>query len=496
MIVNHWSDPYTIMMGVHTMDVVIQALCASGLVYMPFAIAIVVSIVEAMTQGADEGNAGELAVKFLRKKMFMIMPVFILAFIPLPGGTLTTTMKPLSTCNAPAISINNNATTTSMIGNFSGSTTAVPLWWAMVNDFSTTITNVTVASLPCAADLNAVITNINNATFINTEDQQVSQAWGDSCLSAAAVSLTKTKPYVRSWWPGHPDFLQVYAQEQSTFSIPTETAEAAGLTGITSGNSVRVNCLSGYQHLMDASRGIIKASGMTDEIKKLGEVQNMSEAEALSRWSASTFASVRNPFERDVYFMGATTLNNKTGGTLRTNSVDVTKNNEDSDIGIAAASFMQYMGNAMAVPDAIAYREATPIQTGIAEMVLLSVVPLLLVFSGFDLKVCLTLSGLYFGLEFTSTIAAFASWADSVITLITGDTSDTGAYMAQGVGLKLYTLLPTTWFYLLSFVGVVALPMQFTEIGGATANALKAATMIATAGKGAAAWGARAAAAA
>lgn len=78
MIANHWIDPYTLAMGVHTMDVVIQALCVSGLVYAPFAIAITVSIVEAMTQGEDEGNAGELAVKFLRQKMFMMMPVFMI----------------------------------------------------------------------------------------------------------------------------------------------------------------------------------------------------------------------------------------------------------------------------------------------------------------------------------------------------------------------------------------------------------------------------------
>ncbi len=51
MIANHWIDPYTLLMGVHMMDVVVEALCVSGLVYAPFFVAIVQSIVEAMTQG-------------------------------------------------------------------------------------------------------------------------------------------------------------------------------------------------------------------------------------------------------------------------------------------------------------------------------------------------------------------------------------------------------------------------------------------------------------
>ncbi len=94
MIANHWVDPYTLLMGVHMMDVVVEALCISGLVYAPFFVAIVQSIVEAMTQGDDEGNAGELAVKFLRKRLLGIFTVFILAFIPVVDVTSNITTRP------------------------------------------------------------------------------------------------------------------------------------------------------------------------------------------------------------------------------------------------------------------------------------------------------------------------------------------------------------------------------------------------------------------
>ncbi|MGU5708888.1 hypothetical protein, partial [Aeromonas hydrophila] len=62
MIVNEWIEPYTLMMGVHSMGVITEILCSSGLVYAPFFVAIVKSIVEAMTQGVDEGNAGEVSI--------------------------------------------------------------------------------------------------------------------------------------------------------------------------------------------------------------------------------------------------------------------------------------------------------------------------------------------------------------------------------------------------------------------------------------------------
>ena len=110
-------------------------------------------------------------------------------------------------------------------------------------------------------------------------------------------------------------------------------------------------------------------------------------------------------------------------------------------------------------------------------MVLLSVIPLLLVFSGYDLKICLTLAGLYFGLEFTQAILAFATWVDGVIIVISGNFIGGSQTYARGVGLQLYTLLPQVWFIMLGFIGVIALPMSFTEIGSASQNAIKGAQM-------------------
>ena len=129
MIVNEWIEPYTLMMGIHTMDVLIEALCVSGLVYAPFAVAITVSIVEAMTQGEDEGNAGELAVKFLRKRMLMIMPVFILAFVPMTNSDVSFTMdiQNYSCDGAQKADAAPSSPPTQLLGNFSNAKKAVPI---------------------------------------------------------------------------------------------------------------------------------------------------------------------------------------------------------------------------------------------------------------------------------------------------------------------------------------------------------------------------------
>lgn len=469
MIANHWIDPYTLAMGVHTMDVVIQALCVSGLVYAPFAIAITVSIVEAMTQGEDEGNAGELAVKFLRQKMFMMMPVFMLAFIPMSGGSgsisSTTT---LPSCSSAVIQAEISATTTSMIGRFSGSQSLIPVWWAAVHDFSTVITNATVAAMPCVSDLNAVATNINSMAFTNLEDQQISQAWGKSCLSAAANSISKTEKYDDAWWAGHPKFLTEYAKEQNTITIPTESATAAGLSGVNQGASTKVNCLTAYEHLMGQMKGKMSDLGVIDDIKDLAKAQNLTPAEVVSRTAASTFTSVKNPLA---------TVKMVNGSPIVIEGADTRSDTEDNFLTVAIAEVKQAMANVMNAPDAVAYREAIPIQIGVSQMVLLSVIPLLLVFSGYDLKVCLTLAGLYFGLEFTQAILAFATWVDGVIIVISGNFIGGSQTYARGVGLQLYTLLPQVWFMMLGFIGVIALPMSFTEIGSASQNAIKGAQM-------------------
>lgn len=480
MIANHWIQPYTLLMGVNNMDVMIEALCDSGLVYAPFIFAIVRAIGRSMTEGDDEGNAGEIAFKYLRADLLRIMPIMILAFIPMSGGVTSadySAQTALKTCSSVSL-ISSDTVSSSMTGSFGNGRNKVPMWWAGVHDLSAVITNTAVASMPCPADLNAVQTNLNSAAFTDLADQQLAKAWGDACFSTAANSLTKTSPYVQDWWAGHQDFLQQYAKDSSSVTLPAETAAAVGLSGTGSGASVRINCLTAYQHLMSKSLARISSiPGASDVAKQVGAANNRSEQEVMNITAASLFANVKNPYQKAVSVNGTTILVSGTAG-------QDSANDQESFAGFVA-SIKQTLSNIMNAPDAITYMQGIPIQSAIAQMLLLSVLPLLLVCTGFDAKSFLTLSVLYFGIEFTPAIAAFASWCDGMLAVLTGDITagnDGGAFsngggdfsyeFAKGVGLQLYSLLPATWFSLLTIVGVTSLS-PLGDFGGSSGNIVK-----------------------
>lgn len=479
MIANNWMDPYSIIMGVRMMNVVTEALCVSGLVYAPFLVAIFVAVVEAMTQGADEGNAGELAVKFLRKKLLCIMPVFLMAFLPAissPTHIAPTTPKICSDSGAPSPS----NSTINMIGNFNGASAKVPMFWAAVHDFSSVATNTVISSTPCAEDMISVSYNVNAASFENPQTGLLADQWGKSCLAPAAGKVSQSTSFKEEWWIGHPDFQQEYKKEGSIIRVSQDVAHGQGLSGVEVGGQIQLGCQQVFDKLMQSSTDTLrKATGYDSMVKQLANKHNATQADIASRLAGEMIGNTsRGVGSRFMLPNGK--------------PIDATENainGEDSLFGEFYAATLSAMNSIVAAPDAVVYRQSIPLQMAMVQMVLLMVIPLLLVFSGFDIKNTLILAGLYFGIEFTAAIVSIASWMDNTIDIVTPTLSLVGV-QARAAGLQLYTLLPMTWFVFLGFVGVKTIPgldSHAGSFGGATGNIASAGSLLAgPAGKGAA----------
>lgn len=469
MIASNTLDQYTLTMGMHMMDTIVTVLCTSGLVYMPFFAAIVQSIVESMSQGEDEGPAGELAVKFLRKRMLSMVPVFMLAFIPFSSSVsinMASPSIPVSACEENIVDSSPGITSTTY-GNFTGGN-YVPLWWHWVNDMSTTVSNVALANMPCATDMAAIKVNFSEKNLPNVTDQQVGNAWNQQCLQPAASAVSSTsKQYNDSWWVGHDDFVAEYAK--SNMSVAVDVATSMGIpsaTGQTTGTSstTTINCLTAYRYLLSKGRAAMSSMNGVDDLNKVIEQTQQSTSVDVEDYVASMlFASVSNPIKKVVMINGrAVTIDGISGNSIG-----------DSD-GVleAIASFSQTFSNIMNAPDAYTYRQGIPMQVSVCVMVLFSVIPLLVLMSGFDIKVTLILSGLYFGLRFTPAIAGLAAWADSIMHLTAG--SEIALSSSESVGLRLYESLPKAWFVLLGFVGIGAFNIGFENLGGAGKTGMKA----------------------
>lgn len=456
MIVNEWIEPYTLMMGVHSMGVITEILCSSGLVYAPFFVAIVKSIVEAMTQGVDEGNAGELAVKFLRKELLIIFPVFILAFVPMANSQMRfdVNISNYSCDGDQRIQAPPTKNQQMMMGNFQGGYTKVPVWWLAVHDYASTFTNTVIANTPCAADLQMASVNIQAANLENSYDQTIADSWQRACLSPAVGDATRRGSLDDATWAGSQSMREFYKREQNTVLISRESAIAAGLpVGLSEGGEVRLNCDVAYQHIeaaaVSAARNLsqgsleilINASQDSDTEKKLA----MSK---VAKVQPQTSAQLTNLFA---------------GETDHSVAPDSASGYMKEMIGWLGTA----VGNLLKAPGTIVLKNTTPIQICVMQMTLIMATPILLVFSGFNIKAALAISATYFGLEFTLVFVNLATWMDNTLNLffyssINGGVGAGSATFVSGlqesiltrVGYTSYDLLPKLWMALMAYVGI------------------------------------------
>lgn len=160
---------------------------------------------------------------------------------------------------------------------------------------------------------------------------------------------------------------------------------------------------------------------------------------------------------------------------------------DDSFVGSLkeiTATLAQAVSNTMHSADAYAYRQGIPMQISVCIMVMMGTLPIIILMSGYDMKVCLLLSGLFFGLRFTPAVVGLASWVDSVMHLVTGGEArafDIRNESAIMTGIKMYEDLPKAWFVMLSMIGVLSINMAFNNLSGTGAKALNLAIKVAKA---------------
>lgn len=460
MITNVWVEPYTLMMGVRLMDVMIEVICTSGLVYAPFLVAIVVSIVESMTQGEDEGNAGELAVKFLREKILIMMPVFILGFIPSADLDVSFDESAVSSFTCEETSAENSSVSTAssqIIGNFNGTDMKIPLFWALLHNYSSQVTNTAIATMPCASDVKLAETVLNQTNLSSPADQQLTAKWSSQCLSEAMSKYVNSNATASSdLWAGSSELTTLYSQLYMT--VPVDLADTAGVsynsTDVT-GSSVRVNCNTAYSHIETAA--VSAASAKEDAYSVVSNLFTSEEERTRVAVEAVAKISTAKP---TTFFASATE-----GAGAVTDS----GSSNDGVLGSLAALIGTTLGNMMKAPDAVIQRNSVPIFVCVFQMTFLAVIPILLVFSGFDMKVCLTLAALYFGLEFTNVIIALATWVDNVLSVILyssessmfsgnlagedNSISNLQSAVLANVELTAYSTLPNVWMMMLAYVG-------------------------------------------
>lgn len=471
MITNVWVEPFTLMMGVHMMDVMIEVMSTSGLAYAPFFIALITSIVEAISQGEDEGNSGELAIKFLREKLIVMIPVFVLAFVPAKNINVSYQSSIVSfTCDAESMSSTSSVSTGSsgVVGNFNGSKNLIPLFWAWVHEYAGQMTNVAIAAMPCASDINLAKTVLDATNLTNPADQQLVGDWSSQCLGPAMNKYVSSNSAVdKKLWVGSSELRSIYSQGSMSMKVKTDLAGTAGLEydqASVEGAEATVNCDTVYAHIQSSAVSSAQESGTAYK----GFSSTATSNEEKTRIAVERVAKIRLPGQAKSGEDAIRELQEKKaeGQDSTVSWTDLTGALKKM-VGLIGVA----IGNIFKGPESVVVRNSVPISVCIYQMLFLAVVPILLVFSGFSIKATLSLAALYFGLEYTNTIIAMATWVDNVLTSIffmtgTGglaaSMSDSGAKedisvfqaaVLQNIQYTSYSILPNIWMGLLAYVG-------------------------------------------
>ena len=254
--------------------------------------------------------------------------------------------------------------------------------------------------------------------------------------------------------------------------IPIETAQKAGLTSATgatsNGATVKVNCDAVYQHIEDAAVQSARNSD-SDSLSMMEQIMSAVSDDAEKKIAMTLVAKVS---------MNSGAMMDATKGQMMGNEASA---NNAGLLSYTVATIGTILGNIFQAPTAVAQKMTAPILVCIFQMVLMAVAPILLVFSGFNIKTALSISGLYFGLEFTLVIINMATWVDNTLNIffsssisdmataaISGVTSGPlssvdamSKYRPQlaqavltAVGYTGYDLLPKVWMTLLGYLGI------------------------------------------
>ena len=127
----------------------------------------------------------------------------------------------------------------------------------------------------------------------------------------------------------------------------------------------------------------------------------------------------------------------------------------------------------------VAIREGMPIFLALLLMVFVAVLPFLMVFSRYDVSVLVTLTLIFFGLQFFYVLWGMAFWADNHLhEALNGAASAPRANPIQGlvalwVQRFLYMVFPMIWLAAIGWVGVKADSAMgaMSKLGEGTARA-------------------------
>ncbi|EBZ5771702.1 conjugal transfer protein TraG [Salmonella enterica subsp. enterica serovar Redlands] len=456
-----------------------HTITATGLFALPLLFRLVSLWLKAREQGADEGDAGGLTLAWMENTIYTSLVVMMFTCVPLLNIDITTItydvqrskqcnylvpVKPEQTGYAP------------LVNDVSSKTAAVPVWWYLVHVVSKGMVSAASATLPCKPDLRQLRFEVQH-TRIN--DKVLGQELTDFVQECYAPSLARLKQRGLPLqdtddardidWPGSRRFLTEVGYYDTDHARsprsawPYDSNRDVGLTN--TGNGGYPTC---QQWWSDADRGLRPRLLARVEPYVWQSFQKLTYSK--ENYEEAVLRSLVSPRNMEISQNGRVYVG--FGG-----NIDPTVANDLTSLGATAG---QSLASLAAFPAFDSIRQSLPMVQAVLLMALVICIPLVTVFSAYNLKVVITLTFAQFALMFLTFWWELARWLDgALIDMLYG--SDTHSSWNL-VGLQntqddivllfvtgsMFLVLPAFWMGTLSWAGI--------KLGGVIEGATRAGT--------------------
>ena len=490
--VSSYLEFLTVLFGWVMYDRLWAVLNDTGIVYLPFLVILLNSIIDSRKGGDDEGSAAIQSLKKCETDIVVGMVVLFLAAVPFTEVQLgeMTYVRPTLDCaverriNAgtePA-EVDGTATGTeydAALATIGGEVGRIPIWWGMVHVVSKAVVGGSVAAIPCTNNVASVSMRLGDDTIDEPEllheladfrldcHQPALACLAQNCRTGRQTDAAPTKDYIGSEWfltqPGYYDRLQS-RKARPAWSLNADRDRDLG-------GGAHPRCNEWWRDGTNGLRGRLLAS---IEIETRDELVYDAEAVLREENPSASTAELEDMLLRRYL---AVSNGISSGGLSYEPSVGETFREQNSAvIGVMAAGMdvvedvlsttMAAAGLLLKAPGAaaegMAIREGMPIFLSLLLMIFVIVLPFLMVFSRYDPGILLTLTLVFFALQFVYVLWGVAFWVDQhLYGALTGERGSPKANALQlGVMIwiqrLLYLVFPMVWVAALGWIGVRA----------------------------------------
>lgn len=468
--VSSYLELYLGLFGWLMFDQIWDILTASGLAYLPFVGMLLKNIVKPIYQ-QDYQEASSTSLRTIELDICCMLTVVVLATQPLitldfgslsytkacSAGTTTTAAKPGST----GTTFDQAFTATTLGGN----TAQVPVWWYGVLALSAGFDDAVINAVPCSADIRLTAYKMQNARVKDPLLRRQVQLFTNDCYSyAMSRYLESATPYPSPYpnedlyWLGSSQFTNgFYNDRRASENIPgfgySATRDLEYDPAVETPSYGKPTCNEWWKgtNASDPKYGLRQA--LLKQVDS-NDFNNFNSIFASTTGKTQTDAediAIKSLIGREKsYFNGLHNLQN-----YNDRGLDVV-NSAAGTLGGVLESLSFY-------PKMYMVKVAAPIVQASVLMVIYMLLPLVVLFSSYDIGVMVFMSVAIFSVKFWTVLWAVAHWLDNhliaalkpdwVQLLETAQNNLVAEMVINFVTGGLFIGLPLLWSGLLGWAG-------------------------------------------